>query len=456
MRHPGILLAILLLLALIGGRVLVHVHDRNTAKPIPASQPTPKANGNGSPSEDDPETADPPQPLTQAASGKGAAMESVLLNEAYKVSKARNLQYQEALVFQPSTATAIQQAWQTQLTTFFPSDSLARLGLALQTLGILPADEDLVARYRLRPNFSPEVFYAPLEGRLLHSESLAIDDPESEEWLTAHLILMLLDQNFRWHEEWVPVEVNMDQALAQYAFVLGDTFWQTLKRTRTDAVASHAWKRTDALTGNWPRALREAEFLPLREGVHFCQSVSSQNVALDSIYQQMPTSTTHIIHPDRYLEIPRWEPRRLAWARLDINRTEPLWENVIGELMLRAWLQSVLPAEEAGLLASRWEGDGVLLYQTPDQGPQLVWKTAWRDAAAAEQFFNQLGENAATLFGMEGEPARAENSLTFEGVLGLKVTHAEDTVTVLRTTKPAWRETLEDIALRSSFQPKTP
>ena len=94
---------------------------------------------------------------------------------------------------------------------------------------------------------------------------------------------LLLDQNFHWREAIIPVEVNMDRMLAQQAFVTGDTTWQTLKYTETDAAESHAWKRTDTLTNNWPKPLRIIEFLGMRDGVHFCQAVSGQNVAIDSI-----------------------------------------------------------------------------------------------------------------------------------------------------------------------------
>ena len=290
MSRPGLLLAALLVLAIIAGRFLVTLHHQNTA---PAEPEPPQAT---------PE-ATPTPPVAQE--GDGGSLESELLNEAYQLSKARQLQYQDALDFQEGSSAAIQKAWQRQLIARFPSDTLDRLGLTLQLLGIIPSDEDLNARYRLRANLSPEVTYDPQEGSLLHTENLSLTDLESKEWLAFHLTLMLLDQNFHWHESLIPTEVNLDRALAQGAFAQGDATWQTLKHTQTDVAKSHAWKRTDTLTNNWPLALREAEFLPLREGVHFCQAIVAQDVMLDSIYQQLPSSTAQLIHPDRYLEIPR-------------------------------------------------------------------------------------------------------------------------------------------------------
>ncbi len=457
MSRPGLLLLFLILSAFVAGGVLVRVHERNTAKPaiekISIGDPSDETAENSPPS---PPVAAPAQPTLTQAEGSGAALEGALLNEAYQISKARSLQYQDALEFQPCTPTAIQKAWQKQINMRFPSDTLERLGLALQTLGILPADEDLVARYRLRPNFSPEALYDPLEGRLLHSPNLSIEAGESKEWSTTHLALMLLDQNFAWHESQLPVEVNLDRALAQRAFAQGDATLITLKHTQADVATSQAWKRTDSLTNNWPPALREIEFLPLREAIHFCQSVTAQDVALDAVYQRLPTSTAHLIHPDRYLEIPPWEPRRLQWAQLDLRGSEPVWENVVGELLIRAWLQRSLTPEDAGMLASGWEGDGVLLYQTPDQAPQLVWKTNWRRPETAMRFFDALVQHAKPLFEITGEPTeKTETSAFFDDLLSLKLMRDDDTVTVLRGTEAEWTETLQDLAQRSSFEAST-
>jgi hypothetical protein len=442
MSRPGLLLVILLVLAGIAGRFLVSVHDKNTAPPK-----EPKLSS---------EASAPPPTAPVAQGGEGGTVESELLNEAYQLSQARQLQYQDALELLPNSAAAIQKAWQRQLVERFPSETLDRLGLTLQLLGILPSDEDLTARYRLRANLSPEVTYDSQEGSLLHTKNLTLTDPESKEWLAFQLTLMLLDQNFQWHESLIPTEVNMDRSLAQLAYVQGDATWQALKHTKTDVAKSHAWKRTDTLTNNWPRALREAEFLPLREGVHFCQAIAGQNVMLDAVYQQLPSSTAQIIHPDRYLEIPRWEPRNLRWAQRDILRSEPVWDNVIGELMIRGWLQSALPAEDAALLAAGWEGDGVLLYQTEDEAPQLVWKTAWRNASTAERFFKLLTDQAKALFEIEGAPEKSDTTATFPDVLGPKLILAEDTVTLLRTTTPTWAEALEDVAQRSRFRENKP
>ncbi len=450
MSRPGILLLVLIVLAALAGRVLIHVHDTNTSD---ASSSSTNADG-ATPGGTDPA---PPKPLTTTAeSGAAGAMESQLLNEAFQISKARSLTFPEALDFVPTSAAGIQKAWQNERNSQFPSDTLERLGLTWQLLGILPEDEDLTARYRLRSSLSRDVLYDAQNRSLLHTETIETKKPEPREWLTRQLMRLLLDQNFRWREALIPAEVNLDRMLAQQAFVTGDTTWQTLKFTETDAVASHAWKRTDTLTNNWPKPLRMIEFLGMRDGVHFCQAVSSQNVALDSIYQQLPTSTAHILHPDRYLETPRWNPQKLRWAQLDVHNSEPVWDNVIGELLIRSWLESVALPEDAGLIAAGWEGDGVLLYQTTSGTPQLAWKSAWRDSSHADRFFNLVRAQAPKLFGVSIPTQQQPKSITYEDLLSLKIQAEDNTVTIIRWTEDSWKEALESLASRSSFEKNKP
>ncbi len=438
MNRPGILFAVLLLLACVAGVALVRIHDANTRPKLPKSSET-----NG---------------LTGASNGNPtSATEGELLDQAYQIAQTRQLAFPEDVTMGPASVAVIQKAWQNTLQERFPGDSLARMGLAWQLLGILPADEDLVARYRLRSVPSQESYYDPSTGKLLHHPEMDISNEASREWLTHHLILMLLDQNFHWRESQLPLEVNTDQALAQEAISLGDTFWHTLKHTKTDATEAHAWRQLDALTNNWPEPLRAIEFLGMREAVHFCQAVTGQGLALDAIYQQLPTCTAHLLHPDRYLEIPRWQPRRLDWAQLDLRGAEPEWENVVGELLLRTWLQRVLSEGEGALLASAWEGDGFLFYQTDTEAPQLVWKTAWRNEERAQAFLSVLDEHALPLFETDTSERQAEgNRVTFPGILKLTLIREGETVSVFRTTDDAWLEALESLAARSAFTEKKP
>ena len=91
-----------------------------------------------------------------------------------------------------------------------------------------------------------------------------------------------------------------------------------------------------------------------------------------------------------------------------------------------------------------------------DDAPQLVWKTAWRNAATAERFFKLLAERADQLFEAEGTPEESATTVTFPDVLGPRLILEDQAVTLLRTTEPAWAQALEDVAKRSVFGKNNP
>ena len=107
MNRPGILLLVLMVCAAIAGKVLIGIHDANTATPNPPSKA-------GEDLVNDPEpTPAPSMPLTTATeSGPAGALEGQLLNEAFQLSKGRALTFPEALDFVPTSIAGIQKAWQ--------------------------------------------------------------------------------------------------------------------------------------------------------------------------------------------------------------------------------------------------------------------------------------------------------------------------------------------------------
>ncbi len=449
MSRPGILLVILLLLATAAGYSLHQVKLSQTRpKPVQPVEFEPATPSNA----EDPAPPEVSQTPTPADDSGNTAL---LLNEAFRLSRLRELPYQEALSFKKQSPADLQSIWKRDLDATFPSDSLSRFGLVLQLLGFLDPSEDLDARFRAAPTLFTDAYYDAQNNELLYTETNDPSQAESRATLSQQLLLMLLEQQFQWREQQIPIEVNMDQALAQRAFVGGDAFWHMLRYNEMDAAKSPVWQLADARAQALPPILRDAVMLPFREGVHFCQAIVEAGVALDSIYQQRPATTAHLLHPDRYLRTPRYEPRQVRWAQLDIKRHEPTWDNVLGEVLIRSALRMHVSHAMADVLAAGWDGDGVLLYQTDTQGPQLLWKTAWRDAAAAKQFFNWLDTQGPTLFEVAREERQVfddERRVVYPSVLEVDLTLKDDTVTLLRTTEPEWAAALKELSARSPFE----
>ncbi len=448
MMRPGLLLSILVLLASVAGIYLRQVYRGNT-KPSPVASTLAV--------EQDEQELDewtPPVPPSSPPPAADSA-EAVLLNEAFHLSSLRRLPFQSELAFKKVDEAEIARVWERQLQSQYSSDSLERFGLVLQMLGMVSIDIDLQAAYQKAPPLWEGVVYDGARGQVLYTDACQPSESKaSKQQLAQQLMLMLLDQRFAWREGQLLTEVNFDQALAQKAFVQADAAWHMLRYTETDADKSMLWAKAQAMGSHLPSAFAEIELMPFREGVHFCQEITRKNVSLDSMYQQMPTSTAQLLHPERFLTNPPYRPRALKWAQLDLKGAEPTWDNVIGEALTRAWLRQHAANEEADLLAAAIDGDRVILYQVPDDGPQVLWKTVWRNAERANAFVDFIVNRVGAIFGVEESATAQTNGTTqyFPGVLDLEITLRDDEVILLRSTTTEWRKALQDLASRSAFQ----
>jgi hypothetical protein len=117
--------------------------------------------------------------------------------------------------------------------------------------------------------------------------------------------------------------------------------------------------------------------------------------AVDALWGDPPASTEQVLHPEKYeaceAPIPVDEgtlPELPGFGR-------PTASDVLGELVARTWLASVLPPEIAARAAAGWGGDRAGIYTakpsaSPDGGTAaerpLAWLTVWDDSGEAEDF----------------------------------------------------------------------
>ncbi len=438
MMRPGLLLSILIAIATGAGVYLrgVYLYNSAPAKVVPIGQGQTEA--------------PVPSELTRTTAD---ATEAVLLNQAFHVSSLRRLPFQQDLAFVKADEAEIKRVWDRQVRSHYPSDSLARFGLALQMLGLVSMELDLQATYTSAPLIWEGAVYDGIRGQMLYSEACnPAESMAAKQQLAQQLMLMLLDQRFAWRESQLLTEVNFDQAMAQKAFVMADAAWHMLRYTETDANESILWAKAQAMGSALPPPFAEMELLPYREGVHFCQEITRANVSLDSMYQQMPTSTAQLLHPERFFRNPPYTPRTLRWFQLDLKGLEPAWDNVIGEALLRGWLRQHAPMDEADLMASSIDGDRMILYHSGKDGPQLLWKTAWRNVDRAQAFVAFLVSRVSAIFGIEEVDTGEAGNHYYAGVLDLEISGRDEVVTLVRSTTPEWRVALTNLAERSAFQ----
>ncbi len=115
--------------------------------------------------------------------------------------------------------------------------------------------------------------------------------------------------------------------------------------------------------------------------------------AVDALWKSPPSSSEQLLHPDRRGDAPTEVPPD------DVPSGWALRQHVeLGELTLRAWLESKLPAADAAAAAAGWDGDRALLLARPFAPPPgdplrypqedfgVLLRTVWDSPADAQEF----------------------------------------------------------------------
>ncbi|HSS38260.1 MAG TPA: hypothetical protein VLT58_05775 [Polyangia bacterium] len=138
------------------------------------------------------------------------------------------------------------------------------------------------------------------------------------------------------------------------------------------------------------------------DGLLFVARVRAHHpfAAVDALWGDPPASSEQVLHPEKY---DACEPTITVDEGALPSLTgfgRPAASDVLGELVVRTWLESALPADVAARAAAGWGGDRAGLYApTPqtsgsDGGTAtpmasiapLAWLTVWDDAAEADDF----------------------------------------------------------------------
>ncbi len=133
--------------------------------------------------------------------------------------------------------------------------------------------------------------------------------------------------------------------------------------------------------------------------------------AVDALWSDPPASSEQILHPEKY---DACEPTITVDESALPSLTgfgRPTASDVLGELVVRTWLESALPPEIAARAAAGWGGDRAGLYApttpaapVPDAGAALplaplAWLTVWDDAAEADDFARAARQVLAKMSG---------------------------------------------------------
>ena len=177
----------------------------------------------------------------------------------------------------------------------------------------------------------------------------------------------------------------------------------SLEQADVDALAKHLAEveLTDYEGYPTSRAMRDVYVFSYREGARFVEALLQANwwQGVNNAYLDPPLSTEQILHPEKYVNTPRDEPRTVRLPNLRTSLDEG-WQlttqDVMGELILRAHLDQYLPdTPQAWEAAAGWDGDlAAVWYDDWTEGGRevLVMRILWDGVAEANEFVNSYVE----------------------------------------------------------------
>jgi len=321
-----------------------------------------------------------------------------------RTADTRELSFKTPVVYAVVTKAGIHQVLEQKLHNVYADADFQRSGTSLAAFGLLPANYPLEEKYLALLSEQVAAFYDQHERKLYLFKETSLDEAKNRMILSHELTHALQDQNF--HLLNLPLEVrhNDDLQLATSALIEGDA---TVEMSQFMAGQTTVGDVLQTLSGAFtqdmsqietaPRYLREELLAPYVKGQRFILALWSEGgwQAVSNAYQNPPKSTAQILHPEKYLENPQWQPTKIEWPDLTFNGQPPYDDNVLGELGIRILLGEYTDDMTGEQAAEGWQGDRYLIF---DEGKSLVWKTVWESPEQAQRFAGTLTKAWAKRF----------------------------------------------------------
>jgi hypothetical protein len=223
----------------------------------------------------------------------------------------------------------------------------------------------------------------------------------------------LQDANFDIFESSDELRDQSDRAAARAALYEGDAtllmlFWAQAGNMTPEEIQDYIAAGSDpesvALLERMPQILVQGLLFPYEAGATWLLPVQTADgwAGVDALYENPPTSTEQILHPEKYEAgedaLPVAIPADAA-SRMGDGWTVAL-EDTWGEFQTRVWLtESGIPLEEATAAAAGWGGDRLVVMNGPDDAWAVALETTWDSEAEAVEFRDAAETAVASLDG---------------------------------------------------------
>jgi hypothetical protein len=315
-----------------------------------------------------------------------------------------------------------------------PEQLRQTLEQALDTPNVaaMSAEQDLLVRLGLA---DPGVDLRALSLATLTAQVLGLYDPTAHAMtivnrigdfgLTARFTVAheythaLQDQHFDFARLGVDASFPTDRVLALHALIEGDASllsaqWMQQHITLGDLLDIGQLLLSSlqpVVPAGTPPLVERSLLFPYLDGMSFVSALYQVGgwAAVDRVYARPPTSTSEILHPDRYQA--GWTPTVVAAPALG-KALGSGWTRVyldtMGELTFQVWLAQVLDATAARQLSAGWQGDQVVSWSGPSGGWVIAWRSTWATVSDAFSVASAASRVLASVQGPGGSGAHLE------------------------------------------------
>lgn len=258
-------------------------------------------------------------------------------------------------------------------------------------------------------------FYDPKTAEFVVVSDDVLLDP-SAQWTHAHeFVHVLQDQHYSLNDisnEALDSEARAalralaegEAELVQYLYLFdGDYF----SRTEAESILNDPGQTDSSYLDGFPPVLVNNMAFPYTDGVDFVAALYRDGGfrAIDDAWANLPRSTEHILHPDRYLTGD--EPQIVSLAPLtDTLGTgwEKIDDDILGEFFLREYLSQQLTAAHVTRAATGWGGDRyAVYYNEAEDALVMALRLAWDTPEDAADFAELYPAYPEKLTGATGQ-----------------------------------------------------
>ncbi len=312
-----------------------------------------------------------------------------------QVERAVGLPFKRPPAIALRTRAQVQDYLAHKLDAEFPPDELKGITVAYRLFGLLPDTVDL--RALLLALYTEQVagYFDPDSSTLY---VVTGSDPVAVRLVLAHELVHALQDQYVALDSLLAIKRANDRLMAAQAVLEGQATLASITALMPDRDYNampefwrsyrQALKQQHELMpvfSSAPLVIRESLVFPYLAGADFVRWFRREHGDTVPFGPRLPTSTEHILHPDRY----RSGDAPVALRFVDAGPA--LYEDGLGEFETRILLTELTGSESTGSAgALSWGGDRYAVFPTPSGEYALVWWSVWDTERAANRFATLL------------------------------------------------------------------